>query len=63
MKKSVQIFKSFSEAESADKEYYRSLTPAERMRILLTLIAQGRDRNANEPSEGLKRVYRIIKRS
>jgi len=63
MEKRVQVFHSFADAEKADKEYYQSLSPAERIRILLSLIAQGRDRKGDETTEGLKRVYRVIKRS
>jgi hypothetical protein len=63
MEKTVQIFHSFADAEKADKEYYQSLSPAELIRILLSLIAQGRDRKGDETTEGLKRVYRVIKRS
>lgn len=63
MEKTFQVFHSFADAERADKEYYRSLSPAERMKILLTLIAQWQERKTDEPTEGLKRVYQIIKRS
>jgi len=37
MEKPVQIFKSFAEAEEADRKYYQSLTPAQRIQILLLL--------------------------
>jgi len=63
MQKSIQVFHSFSEAEKVNKEYYRSLSPAKRVEILLELRAQWQDSKANEASEGFKRVYRIIKRS
>ena len=62
MQKSIQVFHSFAEAEKANKEYYRSLSPAKRVEILLELRAQRQDK-PNEASEGFKRVYRIIKRS
>lgn len=63
MQKSIQVFHSFAEAEKANKEYYRSLSPAKRVEILLELRAQWQDSKPNEASEGFKRVYRIIKRS
>jgi hypothetical protein len=31
-------FATFEEAEAADREYYRSLTPAERLAIMIDLI-------------------------
>jgi len=31
MERKVQIYKSFAEAKEADKKYYHSLTPAQRM--------------------------------
>ena len=55
MKKVVRKFKTHAEADKADREYYRSLTPEERLDILLDLIEQGSD----GASEGFKRVYRI----
>ena len=63
MEKRIQVFHSFADAERADKEYYRSLSPDERMKILLALIDQWRDIKSDEPTEGFKRVYRITKRS
>jgi hypothetical protein len=33
----VKVFRSFAEAEEADRAYYRSLTPRERLAILLEL--------------------------
>ena len=37
MEKTVTILHSFEEAEEADRNYYRSLTPLERLQILLKL--------------------------
>jgi hypothetical protein len=62
MEKTLQVFNSFAEAEEADKKYYRSLSPNERIALLLLLRDQYRP-YPNELTEGFKRVYRIIKRS
>ena len=62
MKKTIEVFKSFAEADEADKKYYRSLTPNERVELLLLLRDQYRP-YSDELTEGLERVYRIIKRS
>jgi hypothetical protein len=62
MKKTIEVFKSFAEAEEADKKYYRSLTPNERIALLLILRDQYRP-YSYELTEGFKRVYRIVKRS
>ena len=58
MKKVVRTFRSFEEAEEADREFYRSLTPEQRMEILLELIERG---TSGAPSR-LERVYRVVKR-
>ena len=58
MEKEFQIFRSFAESEQAEREYYRSLTPAQRMDILLDLIHQWQ---GDEAAKGFERVYRITK--
>lgn len=62
MKKTVRVFKSFDEAEKANKEYYRSLSHAQRIEMLLILRDEFRP-YPNDITEGFKRVYRVIKRS
>ena len=58
MEKVVRKFASFEEAEKADREYYRSLTPAERLAIMIDMIyPEGSD----AASAGFERVYRIVK--
>lgn len=54
------VFSSFEEAEKAEREYWRSTTPEERMLTLemLRRIAYGYD----EDSPGLQRVLEIAKR-
>jgi hypothetical protein len=54
----VAKFRTFREAEEATRDYYRRLTPAERLEILFQL----RDMALKEgdgASERLARVYRI----
>jgi hypothetical protein len=51
--KQVRVFRSFQEDEDADRAFYRSLTPEQRLDILLQLIAQHGER--------LERVYKIVK--
>jgi hypothetical protein len=63
MQKIKRVFKSFAEAEKADKEFYKSLSGTQRLEILLTLIDQKQSDHPNEARSGLKRVYRVIKRS
>jgi hypothetical protein len=54
----VRKFATFEEAEAADRDYYRSLTPAERLSIMIDLIyPEGGD----AVSAGFERVYRIVK--
>jgi len=58
----VRKFDSFQEAERADKSYYLSLTPEQRLRIMCELCAL-RAQSSHGPTPRLARVYRIIERS
>jgi ABC-type multidrug transport system ATPase subunit len=58
MEKAVRIFHSFAEAGKADDEYYRSLTPEQRLEILLELV---QSQQPDEAEQRLERVCRIIK--
>lgn len=58
MEKIVQKFNSFEEAEAADRAYYQSLSPDERMQILFEIIYRAN----NETYPRLERVYRVIER-
>ena len=53
----VRKFDSFEAAEKADREYYRSLTPEQRVEILLELV----ETYSNASVEGFQRVYRFVK--
>lgn len=58
MEKVARVFRSFEESEEADREYYLSLTPSERMDILLELVNQ---RQGDDAAKGFQRVWRIVK--
>lgn len=58
MEKEFAVYNSFADAERADRAYYHSLTPSERIDILLELISRGQN---DETANGLERVYRIAK--
>ena len=62
MDRVVAKFSSFQEAERADREYYRSLTPQQRLDLLLELNEAFR-KEGDAASERLERVYRIVKLS
>lgn len=53
----VKIHKGHKEADAADKAYYKSLTPRQRIDVLLELIAQ-----RHGPDQGFVRVCKVIKR-
>jgi hypothetical protein len=58
MERVVQKFATFEEAEAADRDYYRALTPAQRISIMLDLIyPEGNDAATTR----FERVYRIVK--
>lgn len=61
MDKTVTISRSFKEAEDNDKAYYQSLTPVQRLAILLELNRRWALDNHADPSPRLERVYRIVK--
>jgi hypothetical protein len=58
----VRVFSSFDAAERADDEFYASLTPQQRLDILLDMIAAYRE-STGEASEGFARVYRVVELS
>lgn len=57
----VRKFASHAESDKADREYYLSLTPQQRMDIMLELIRRYQESFGDGAAQGLKRVYRIIK--
>lgn len=58
-KTAFRVFSSFEEAEAADREFYLSLSPAERLDILLLLRDQCSP-YSDELTRGFERVCRII---
>ena len=56
MEKIAKKFRSFAEAEKADREFYKKLTGNERLRILVELLN-------HYPEQRLERVSRITKLS
>jgi len=53
----VRKFDSFEAADKADREYYRSLKPEQRVEILLELV----ESYTNASAKGFERVYRVGK--
>jgi hypothetical protein len=54
----IRRYDSLAEADSAEAQYYGSLTPEERLDILFDLIESYRSANG-EGSKGFERVYRV----
>jgi hypothetical protein len=54
MEKKVAKYRDFSEAEKADREFYRKLSGRERLDILPRLSKQ-------EPERPIEKVWRIVK--
>ncbi len=61
LEKHVAIFRSFEEAEQAEREYYRSLTPIQRLAILTELNSRWPRKEEDDSAEGLARVCRVVK--
>jgi len=57
----VRQFDSHAAAEAADRAYYRSLTPQQRLDILFDLVSRYREEHGC--SDRLERVYRIVEPS
>jgi hypothetical protein len=51
MEKAVKLFHSCSQADEDDKRFYRSLSPADQLDILLKLIAQRQAAQAQETTD------------
>lgn len=62
MERVARKFDSHEDAAQADRDYYRSLTPEQRVDIVLELMARERDR-IGATGKGLERVYRVTKLS
>jgi hypothetical protein len=60
MEKAVRVFHSFADADKADAEYYRSLTPQQRLDVLLDLV---HSQTGDEAGQRLERVCRVVKLS
>jgi hypothetical protein len=58
MERTLRVFESVKEAEHADAAYYASLSPQERVDLLLELNRRYRE-STGETSERLERVYRV----
>jgi vacuolar-type H+-ATPase subunit B/Vma2 len=54
MQQSIIKFRSFEEAEKADREFYKSLSGQQRLDILVELLS-------HVPEQKLERVVRIVK--
>jgi len=62
MERGARVFRSFDEAELADDDYYASLTPEERLDILLAMIERYRS-SLGETAERFERVHRVVELS
>lgn len=58
MEKAVFKARSHRESEEADREYYASLSPQERVNVLLELVAQAQ---THEAGQEFAQVYRVVK--
>ena len=58
----ARVFNSHEDADKATREYYRSLTPAQRLDILLELIARVHEADP-DAQQGIAPVYRIVELS
>jgi|CXWL01.1.fsa_nt_gi hypothetical protein len=59
MERVLQVFASHEEAEKADRAFYASLTPNQRVDLLLDLVARERE-SMGEAGERLERVSRVV---
>lgn len=62
MRDVVRVFSSFREAEEAERTFYTSLSPQERLDVLLELVARHSE-SMGEDAKRLERVYRVVELS
>lgn len=62
MERVLRTFDQFADAEEADWQFYASLSPQERLDMLLEIIAQTLG-SSGQTGKGLERVYRVIELS
>ena len=55
IKREIQVFKTFAEADEADYAWYRALSGNEKLKIMLEIMAP-----AYEAAPGFERVYRVV---
>ena len=60
MQRVAQRFRSMAEADAAEAAYYASLTPEERVDVLLDLIAAAQQETGDEAPPRLARVCRVV---
>ena len=58
----LRTFSSFREAKDADRAFYASLSPQERVDLVLDIVARHRE-SMGEAPENFERVYRVIELS
>ncbi len=62
MERVIRVFDDFAAADEADRWEYASLTPEQRLEILLDLVARYRE-SFGEAGEGFERVFRVVELS
>lgn len=62
VQRDVRVFDGFSEADEADRQYYDSLEPQQRVDILLELVQRYRE-SLGEAAQRFERVHRIVELS
>ena len=62
MERIIRVFDTHDEADQADRDFYASLSPQERVDMLLEMVARYRE-SFGEAGERFERVYRVIELS
>lgn len=62
MDRKVAVFTSFADAARAEDEYYASLSPEERVDVLLDMVRQYREA-LGETADRFERVHRVVELS
>jgi hypothetical protein len=57
VEKQIRVFDSFADADRAEAEYHMSLTPAQRIQMVIDLRDQ---RHPDAFEQGMARVYRVV---
>ena len=59
MENNIRVFRSFADAEEEDRRYYASLTPQQRVDLLLQIVMRNQVTDSDATTR-FERVHRVV---